>query len=282
MNNLVGKVAVVTGAASGIGLALTHRFAADGMRVVMADIERPLLEHVAAELAATGVDVLAVFTDTSIESDVAALAAATIERFGAVHIVCNNAGVGSRGLTIADLPKRDFEWVLGVNLWGVIHGIRAFLPHLTQQGEGHIVNTASVSGLYHLPRMGPYNASKAAVIALSETLKFELDAENSPIGVSVLCPSWVRTNISTAARNVPERLAYELTAQQAAEMVEYKSKRKQQLQSDALEADDVAIQVRDAVLANRFYVITHPESIGNMRDRFGRIISGDNPIKPFQ
>ncbi len=282
MESLVGKVAVVTGAASGIGLALAKRFATDGMRVVMADIEQPALEAAASDLMATGTDVLAVITDTSIELDVEALAAATVERFGAVHVVCNNAGVGSRGLTIAHLPKRDFEWVLGVNLWGVIHGIRAFLPLLTRQGEGHIVNTASVSGLYHLPRMGPYNASKAAVIALSETLKFELDAENSPVGVSVLCPSWVRTNISTAARNVPERLAYELSPQQAAEMVEYKSKRKQQLQSEALEADDVATQVRDAVLANRFYVITHPESINNMRDRFDRIIAGENPIKPFQ
>lgn len=282
MESLVGKVAVVTGAASGIGLALARRFAADGMRVVMADIERPALEAAASDLMATDTDVLAVVTDTSIESDVEALAAATIERFGAVHLVCNNAGVGSRGLTIADLPKRDFEWVLGVNLWGVIHGIRAFLPYLTRQGEGHIVNTASVSGLYHLPRMGPYNASKAAVIALSETLKFELDAENSPVGVSVLCPSWVRTNISTAARNVPERLAYELTPQQAAEMVEYKSRRKQQLQSEALDAGDVAVQVRDAVLANQFYVITHAESIDNMRNRFDRIIAGENPIKPFQ
>jgi NAD(P)-dependent dehydrogenase (short-subunit alcohol dehydrogenase family) len=282
MESLVGKVAVVTGAASGIGLALAKRFAADGMRVVMADIERPALEAAASDLVATGTDVLALITDTSLESDVEALAVATIERFGAVHLVCNNAGVGSRGLTIADLPKRDFEWVLGVNLWGVIHGIRAFLPHLTRQGEGHIVNTASVSGLYHLPRMAPYNASKAAVIALSETLKFELDAENSAVGVSVLCPSWVRTNISTAARNVPERLAYELSPQQAAEMVEYKSRRKQQLQSEALEADDVAVQVRDAVLANRFYVITHPESVDNMRDRFDRIIAGENPTKPFQ
>lgn len=282
MESLVGKVAVVTGAASGIGLALAKRFATDGMRVVMADIEQPALEAAASDLMATGTDVLAVITDTSIEPDVEALAAATVDRFGAVHVVCNNAGVGSRGLTIADLPKRDFEWVLGVNLWGVIHGIRAFLPLLTRQGEGHIVNTASVSGLYHLPRMGPYNASKAAVIALSETLKFELDAENSPVGVSVLCPSWVRTNISTAARNVPERLAYELSPQQAAEMVEYKSRRKQQLQSEALEADDVAVQVRDAVLANRFYVITHAGSIDNMRDRFDRIIAGENPIKPSQ
>ncbi len=282
MRDLQGKVAVVTGAASGIGLALARRFAADGMHLVLADIERPALESAAAGLRATGVEVLAVPTDTSVADQVEALAAATLSHFGAVHVVCNNAGVGSRGLTFADLPLRDFEWVIGVNLWGVIHGVRAFLPHLRLQDEGHIVNTASVSGLYHLPRMAPYNATKAAVIALSETLKFELQDEGSHVGVSVLCPSWVRTNISTAVRNLPERLAYQLSTEQAAEMAEYKGKRKQQLKDEALDAEDVAIQVRDAVLEDRFYVITHPESVDNMRDRFERILDGSNPIKPPQ
>ena len=282
MESLAGKVAVVTGAASGIGLALARRFGADGMRVVMADIEASALEREAADLASRGVEVCTDVVDTSIESDVASLAELTLERFGGVHLVCNNAGVGSRGLTVADLPRRDFEWVLGVNLWGVIHGIRAFLPHLRRQDDGHIVNTASVSGLYHLPRMGPYNASKAAVIALSETLKFELDGERSKVGVSVLCPSWVRTNISTAVRNLPERLHYELTPEQAAEMAEYKARRKRQLTEDAIDADQVATQVRDAVLANRFYVITHPESIQNIRERFTRILDGDDPQAPYQ
>jgi NAD(P)-dependent dehydrogenase (short-subunit alcohol dehydrogenase family) len=282
MRSLAGKVAVVTGAASGIGLGLARRFGRDGMQVVMADIERPTLEREAAALADEGIDVLTVIADTSIEADVEALAEATLERFGGVHLVCNNAGVGSRGLKVADLPRRDFEWVIGVNLWGVINGVRAFLPHLLAQDEGHIVNTASVSALYHHPRMGPYNATKAAVLALSETLRFELDEEGSNVGVSVLCPSWVRTNISTAVRNLPERLHYELTPAQAEEMAEYKSKRRQQLRDEAIDTDDVAIQVRDAVLANRFYVITHPESVANMRDRFDRIVSGENPVKPIQ
>lgn len=282
MEHLAGKVAVVTGAASGIGLAMARRFGRDGMRVVMSDIERPALEREGAALADEGIDVMTVVTDTSVEADVERLAETTITCFGGVHVVCNNAGVGSRGLKIADLPRRDFEWVIGVNLWGVIHGIRAFLPHLLAQDEGHIVNTASVSGLYHHPRMGPYNATKAAVVALSETLKFELDDDGANVGVSVLCPSWVRTNISTAVRNLPERLHYELTPEQAAEMAEYKSKRRQQLRDEAIDADDVALQVRDAVVADRFYVITHPESVDNMRDRFERILSGDNPRKPFQ
>jgi NAD(P)-dependent dehydrogenase (short-subunit alcohol dehydrogenase family) len=280
VQSLAGKVAVVTGAASGIGLALARRFGQDGMHVVMADIEQPALEREAAALAGSGVEVLARVTDTSLESDVEALAEATIARFGGVHLVCNNAGVGSRGLKVADLPRRDFEWVIGVNLWGVINGIRAFLPRLLAQDEGHIVNTASVSGLYHRERMGPYNATKAAVVALSETLRFELDDDGSNVGISVLCPSWVRTNISSAVRNLPQRLHYELTPQQAEEMLEYKSRRRQQLRDEAIDADEVAVQVRDAVLANRFYVITHPESVDNMRARFDRIVNGDNPVKP--
>ena len=282
MQSLAGKVAVVTGAASGIGLGLARRFGQDGMRVVMADIEQPALEREAAALAGEGIDVLARVTDASLESDVEALAEATLERFGGVHVVCNNAGVGSRGLKVADLPRRDFEWVIGVNLWGVINGIRAFLPRLLAQDEGHIVNTASVSGLYHHPRMGPYNATKAAVVALSETIRYELDEDCSNVGISVLCPSWVRTNISSAVRNLPERLHYELTPQQADEMLEYKARRRQQLRDEAIDADEVAVQVRDAVLTNRFYVITHPDSIDNMRARFDRIVNGENPVKPMQ
>ena len=223
MEQLAGKIAVVTGGASGIGLALAKRFAAEGMKLVVADIERPVLEQAGEELAAAGAEVVTVPTDVSLESDVNALAAITLERFGDVHLVCNNAGVGSRGLTIAELPLNDFAWVTAVNLFGVIHGINAFLPHLRANGVGHIVNTASISGLYYLPRMGPYNASKAAVVALSETLRFELDAERSGVGVSVLCPSWVRTNITTSDRNRPERFSYTIESEQMAHAAEYKA-----------------------------------------------------------
>ena len=282
MKRLTGRVAVVTGAASGIGLALAGRFAAEGMKVVMADIEGPILEREAEAMRATGAEVLAVPTDSSLAADVEALAAATLDRFGAVHLVCNNAGVGSRGLPIWELPVRDFEWVLGVNLWGVIHGLRTFVPLLRLEDEAHIVNTASVSGLFHLPRMGPYNASKAAVVALSETLKFELDAEGSHVGVSVLCPSWVRTNISMAVRNLPERLSYELTSDQAAQMAEYKAKRSEQKSNEAIEPDDVAAQVVDAVRTNRFYVLTHPDVHGNLTDRFARIVDRRSPEPPHQ
>ncbi len=281
MHELGGRVAVVTGAASGIGLGMARRFATECMRVVMADVERNALQAAVDELVATGAEVIAAPTDTSVLEQVEALAALTLDHFGAVHVVCNNAGVGSRGLPFRELPLRDFEWVLGVNLWGVIHGLHAFLPHLRLQDEGHIVNTASVSSLYHLPNMAPYNASKAAVLALSETLKFELDAEGSHVGVSVLCPSWVRTNISTASRNLPERLAYELTTEQMAQIAEYKGRRKLQ-QVTAMEPDEVAGQVCDAIRTNRFYVLTHPASVANMQDRFDRIVAGENPVEPTQ
>jgi NAD(P)-dependent dehydrogenase (short-subunit alcohol dehydrogenase family) len=169
--------------------------------------------------------------------------------------------------------------VLAVNLFGVIHGLRAFLPHLRANDVGHIVNTASTSGLYHLPRMGPYNASKAAVVALSETLRFELAAEGSKVGVSVLCPSWVRTNISTADRNRPERFAYSLDTDQMAQVREYKARRRQLAQS-AADPADVADQVCKAVKNNRFYILTHPASLDVFDARARRILAGDDPVEP--
>jgi NAD(P)-dependent dehydrogenase (short-subunit alcohol dehydrogenase family) len=282
VDDLVGKVAVITGGASGIGFAMARRFATEGMRVVLADIERPVLERSAAALAAEGADVLPVPTDVSLEADVRALAATTLDHFGDVHLLCNNAGVGSRGLPVAELPLRDFEWVLAVNLLGVIHGLNAFLPHLRANDVGHVVNTASASALYHLPRMGPYNASKAGVLALSETLKFELDAEGSRVGVSVLCPSWVRTNISTADRNRPERFAYALDTAQMEQLAEYKAKRRQQLATIALDPSEVADEVCAAVKANRFYVLTHKESLELFEARARRILDGENPVEPPQ
>jgi NAD(P)-dependent dehydrogenase (short-subunit alcohol dehydrogenase family) len=250
--------------------------------VVVADIERPALQRAGEALAGAGVGVLTVPTDVSLEADVRALAATTLEHFGDVHLLCNNAGVGSRGLPVADLPLRDFEWVVGVNLFGVVHGLAAFLPHLRANDVGHIVNTASMSGLYHLPHMGPYNAAKAAVVALSETLLFELEAEGSNVGVSVLCPSWVRTNISTSDRNRPERFAYTLDTDQMAQQAAYKAKRREQLTTIARVATEVADQVCAAVRENRFYVLTHPESLPEFEARARRILAGENPKEPAQ
>jgi NAD(P)-dependent dehydrogenase (short-subunit alcohol dehydrogenase family) len=279
VDDLDGRVAVITGAASGIGLAMARRFAAEGMKLVLADIERPVLQRVGDELAAGGTEVLTVPTDVSLAADVDGLAATALEHFGDVHLVCNNAGVGARGLPIAELPLEDFEWVLGVNLFGVIHGMRAFLPHLRANDVGHIVNTASTSGLYHLPRMGPYNASKAAVVALSETLQFELAAEGSKVGVSVLCPSWTRTNISTADRNLPERFAYALDTDQMSDIAEYKARRRA-MRPSAADPADIAEQVCRAVKDNRFYILTHDFSLGIFEDRARRILAGDAPAEP--
>jgi len=280
VDDLGGKVAVITGAASGIGLAMARRFAAEGMKLVLADIERPVLTRAGAALARDGADVLTVPTDVSLAVDVTALAAATLDHFGDVHLVCNNAGVGSRGLPVADLPLADFEWVLAVNLFGVVHGLQAFLPHLRANDAGHVVNTASMSGLYHLPRMGPYNASKAAVVALSETLQFELAAEGSHVGVSVLCPSWVRTDISRADRNLPERFAYHLDTDQMAQITAYKSRRRREIGPVMADPADIADQVCDAVKANRFYVLTHPGSVGLFAERARRIVTGEQPVEP--
>jgi NAD(P)-dependent dehydrogenase (short-subunit alcohol dehydrogenase family) len=279
VDDLAGRVAVITGAASGIGLAMARRFAGEGMKLVLADIERPVLQRAGEELGRTGADVLTVPTDVSLEAEVTALAETALAHFGDVHLVCNNAGVGSRGLPIAELPLADFDWVIAVNLFGVIHGLRAFLPHLRANDTGHIVNTASTSGLYHLPRMGPYNASKAAVVALSETLRFELAAEGSRVGVSVLCPSWVRTNISTADRNRPERFAYALDTDQMAQVATYKARRREQ-RAVAADPSDVADQVCEAVRTNRFYVLTHPASLDVFEARARRILAGDDPVEP--
>ncbi len=205
MQDFTGKVAVVTGGASGIGRGLARQFAAEGMRVMVGDVETDALETAVTDLATSGAEVEGVVTDVSDAAQVQALADAAIARFGAVDLVCNNAGVGGGGLSW-ELPLSTWEWVLGVNMWGVINGLRSFVPLLVQRPEAHIVNTASVAGLVAAPFMGPYNASKHAVVAISETLHHELAMHAPHVKVSVLCPGWVNTNIADSSRNRPSRL----------------------------------------------------------------------------
>ena len=206
MVELRDRVAVVTGAASGIGRAIAARLGGEGMRVVLADIEPEALQQTAQELEKDGVEALAVVTDVSRAESVQALAERTLEHFGAVHVVCNNAGVFTGGLSWEG-PIEDWEWVLGVNLWGVVHGIRTFVPILLEQDvEGHVVNTASMAGVTSMPFSGIYVLSKHAVLALSETLHHELTQRGSKIGVSALCPEIVSTNIGEAERNRPEAM----------------------------------------------------------------------------
>jgi NAD(P)-dependent dehydrogenase (short-subunit alcohol dehydrogenase family) len=201
-----GKVAVVTGAASGIGRAMCEKFASLGMRVVMADVEGDRLRQSAKRIEATGVEVLAVTVDVSRADELSRLAEHTIERFGKVHVLCNNAGVFAGGLTW-DAVGSDWEWVLGVNLYGVLHGIRAFVPIMLEQNEpGHVVNTCSMAGLINTPLSGAYNVSKHAALSLTETLYHELRMKQSPVGCSALCPELIRTGIANSDRNRPPHL----------------------------------------------------------------------------
>jgi NAD(P)-dependent dehydrogenase (short-subunit alcohol dehydrogenase family) len=246
-----GRVAVVTGGASGIGLALARRFAAEGMKVVVGDIEAPALDDALAMLQADGADALGVVTDVADAQQVQALADAALERFGAVHVVCNNAGVGSGGLSW-EMPLSTWQWVLGVNLWGVVHGIRTFVPLLLRHGEGHVVNTASIAGLVSGPYMGPYNASKHAVVALSETLHHELALMGSNVKVSVLCPAWVNTRIADSARNRPAHLRADAEPVDGADVL------RSVLQS-GMAPEAVADKVLDAIRAEEFWIMTHDD-----------------------
>jgi len=264
--DLAGKVAVVTGGASGIGRAMAVRFVAEGMHVIIADVEQAPLEATAAEIGAIGV-----LTDVTDAESVAALADVTIERFGAVHVLCNNAGVGGGG-RIKDLTLKDWKWVIDVNLWGVVHGLHSFLPHLLANDDGgHIVNTASVAGLVAGPGIGPYNAAKYGVVAISETLRAELAADDSPVGVSVLCPGYVATNIFTSQRNRPAALRNE-TSKTSARTANREIAATALAQG--LDPAVVAGMVLDAIRAEQFWVITHPEYLAAVEERTAEIVAG--------
>lgn len=267
-----GRIAVVTGAASGIGFALADRFATSGLHVVLADVDEAGLATAADKIGARGVDTLTVRTDVSDEASVQALAAAAVERFGTVHVVCNNAGVTSSSDAWFG-PLSAWTWVLGVNLWGVIHGVRAFLPILAAQGEGHIVNTASIAGLY--PGFGAvYDASKHAVVALTEDLYTGMQQAGFPIGVSVLCPGWVRTNLLDAQRNWPSHLGEEPPAALGADIVLGHVRR---VIDEGMPPAAVADLVADAVETDRFWVLPHPEFVEIAVARWHDIAEGVNP-----
>ncbi len=279
MKDLEGKVAVVTGAASGIGRALSDAFAAEGMHVVMADVEDDALAVAAKEVGEVGergTRVLAVRTDVSKGVDVDALAARTVDEFGTFHVVCNNAGVGSGG-TMWELTEADWAWVLGVNLWGVVHGIRAFVPRLVEQNEGHVVNTGSIAGLTSAPMMGPYNASKHAVVTISETLQRELALNASTVRVSVLCPGFVQTRIAESDRNRPDHLRNPVEP----EMSDVGRELMKQIVATGLPASEVARQVVDAVKNDRFYVLPHPEMKAIVRTRMEDILEERSPAAEF-
>ncbi len=266
---LSGRTAVVTGAASGIGRALATRLARDGAQVVLADVERDPLEAVAAELAAGGARVLAVPTDVSDRRDVEALADAADAHFGPVHVLCNNAGVSGGRSPIWEATEDDWAWVLGVNLLGVVHGISCFVPRMLAHGEaGHVLNTSSVLGLSTGPG-SVYAVSKHAVTRLSEGLWHDLRAAGSSIGVSVLCPGMVATRIVTAERNRPARLVDRPEDPTAAAR---RHQLEQRFLAEGMAPEEVADLAVAAIVSGRFYVLTHPESIGRQVERRMRAI----------
>lgn len=278
MDNLAGKVAVITGAAEGIGRALAVRGHAAGMKLVLADIDGPRLAETADALTQEGADVLALRTDVSVAAEVDALADAAFARFGAVHLLVNNAGVAV-AKSAWETSLADWEWVLGVNLYGVIHGLRAFVPRMIEGGHpGHIVNVASIAGLISAPSMAAYNVSKHGVVTLSEGLHHDLRLRGAGIGVSVLCPAWVRTRIAESERNrdAPDRTRAAdqgPIAGQAAQMVA-------KAVASGMDPAQLADIVFASIEANRFYILTHPETRAVVRARLDDILEDRLPTMP--
>ena len=264
--NMEGQVAVITGAASGIGRAVAQRLAADGAKVVLADIDEARLLDVQAQLVSDGAGVEASHCDVASESDVAALANLAVDRFGAVHVLFNNAGISGFGDAWIE-PMDLWHRVIETNLYGVVHGIRAFLPIMTEQGKGHIVNTASMAGLEPMPGVAPYNAAKHAVVAISEGLYLELETTGSPVRVSVLCPGPVQTRIvadePTDTKTPVSRLVGRLV--------------REALDEEGMDPSDVANQVAEAIAAQDFWILTHEDVRHRPVERMQRAARNENP-----
>jgi len=275
MKMLEGRVAAITGAASGLGRAMALAFAGEGMHAALADVDEPGLKSTLNEVQSRGVRAFAMRVDVSRYQEVESFCSKAIAQFGATHVVCNNAGVSPLG-AVWENTLADWQWILGVNLWGVIHGVRAFVPRLLAQGEGHVVNTASVAGLISPPGMGAYNVTKHAVVALSESLYHDLRLRGSPVGVSVLCPAYVPTGIADSERNRPRELWNPGKKPSKEEALLKKA-----VASGKLSADDVARAVVAAVKEERFYVLTHPRIKGAIRARMEDILDERAPRNPL-
>jgi NAD(P)-dependent dehydrogenase (short-subunit alcohol dehydrogenase family) len=283
MKQFKGRTAVITGAASGFGLETCRIAAREGMNVVMADVQPDALDRAAAEIGAAGAVVLPYRLDVSKAAEVEALGAATLRRFGAPSFLFNNAGVGCGGL-IWENTLQDWEWVLGVNLWGVVHGLRVFTPMMLDAArqdpsfEGHIVNTASMAGLLNPPNMGVYNVSKHAVVSLSETLYQDLRLVTDQVTASVLCPFFVTTGITRSERNRPAELA---AAQPTKSQLIGQAMSDKAVGSGKVTAAMVAQYVFDALREQRFYIYSHPQALASVQTRLEDVLQIRNPTDPF-
>ena len=276
MKDLNDKVAVITGGASGMGLAFAHRFAAAGMKVAIGDIEEPALEAAVAELVASGAEVFGGRCDVTDIKSFRRFAADAEEAFGPAHVVCLNAGVAGGG-EMVDLTLSDWNWVLGVNLWGVVHGLDIYLKGLVARNEGHVVVTASVAGHTSFPGIGPYNASKHAVSAIAETLHNELVVAGSDVGVTSLCPGFVATGIFDSGRNRPEHLLDALAELPSEEQLERRQMIQEWMAQNAKDPTEVADLIHDAVLEQTFWVFTDPDHIESIERRHEEIRGRRNP-----
>jgi NAD(P)-dependent dehydrogenase (short-subunit alcohol dehydrogenase family) len=272
VQDFVSKVAVVTGAASGIGKAMAQRLAAEGMQLVLADIEHTALLSWADELRAAGTRVLSEQVDVSKPDDLERLATRAYEAFGAVHLLCNNAGVLPPGAPVWKEPLGIWNWTLNVNFYGVLHGVQAFVPRMLKANhEAHIVNTASLAGLTTRPLMSAYNVSKHAVVALSECLYAELQLTTDKIHVSVLCPSFSRTRLAESARNKPEGVQADPSASYGFHEV------LKQVVEEATPPEEIVEAMMQAVRQNQFWVLTHPHLDRGIRERFESMLARTNP-----
>jgi NAD(P)-dependent dehydrogenase (short-subunit alcohol dehydrogenase family) len=284
-NEFKGRTAVITGAASGFGLECSRIAAREGMNVVMADVQADALAVAAKEIESLGAVVLSVRLDVSKGQEVEAMAVATRQRFGAPHFVFNNAGVGGGGL-IWESTVKDWEWVLGVNVWGVVHGVRAFTPMMLEAAaadpgyRGHIVNTASMAGLLNPPNMGVYNVSKHAVVSLSETLYQDLSLVTEQVQAHVLCPFFVPTGITQSQRNRPDALKDDKAPTRSALISQAMSDKA--VGSGKVSAADVAAKVFDAMRESRFYIYSHPKALASVQTRLEDVVLARNPTDPFK
>jgi NAD(P)-dependent dehydrogenase (short-subunit alcohol dehydrogenase family) len=275
MRELKGKVAAVTGAASGLGRAMALAFAGEGMHVALGDVADT--SDTFAQVEKRGVSALSMKLDVAHAAQVEAFATLVDREFGGAHVVCNNAGVSPLGAAW-EMSEGDWQWIVGVNLWGVINGVRAFVPRLMARNEGHVVNTASVAGLISPPGTAAYNVTKHAVVALSETLYHDLRERGSAVGVSVLCPAYVATGIADSERNRPAGLAARAKSK---ETLAREAMLRKAVASGRLSADDVARAVVQAVKDERFYILTHPRIKGAIRARMEDVLEERAPRNPM-